>query len=214
MPCPPDRLVTIADALAVKGWYVGPSIFDHEQTLALAERARDLADSGALHAAKVGRAALTAHNDAVRTDETRWLDDAPSDATECMALEEVHALRAALNEALFFGAQSVELHFARYAAGAFYKTHLDRFRDDDLRMVSVVFYLNTAWPSDGGGELVLYGADGSGAVEARVAPTAGTMACFLSDRFPHEVLPAHRERYSLTGWMRRAPHSALMGKIR
>jgi SM-20-related protein len=116
----------------------------------------------------------------------------------------VKALRLHLNEALFLGAQEAELHFARYAPGAFYRTHRDRFRDDDARLVSLVFYLNDEWPDDAGGELMLYAADDSGAVITRVQPNAGTMVCFLSDRFPHEVLPATRERFSLTGWLRRA----------
>jgi len=203
-----QRLVSIADALANAGWYVGESIFDATLTRALLARARTLTEAGRLHAAKVGRTTLARRSDAVRTDETRWLDDAPTDVAECAALEQVHALRAVLNETLFVGAQDAELHFARYAPGAFYKTHLDRFRDDDVRVVSMVFFLNEAWPQDAGGELVLYASDasdGSGAEQARVIPSAGTMACFLSDRFPHEVLPGARERFSLTGWMRRAP---------
>ena len=34
-------------------------------------------------------------------------------------------------------------------------------------------------------------------------PQAGTLALFLSGEMPHEVLPATRERLSLTGWFRR-----------
>ena len=30
----------------------------------------------------------------------------------------------------------------------------------------------------------------------------GTLVCFLSERFEHEVLPATRSRWSLTGWFR------------
>jgi SM-20-related protein len=33
-------------------------------------------------------------------------------------------------------------------------------------------------------------------------PDAGRLVCFLSDRFPHQVLPARRERFSLTGWFK------------
>jgi SM-20-related protein len=36
-----------------------------------------------------------------------------------------------------------------------------------------------------------------------VAPVGGTLVAFLSERFHHEVLPARRERYSLTGWFTR-----------
>jgi len=139
-----------------------------------------------------------------RSDDTYWLADAPDDEAERDAVAAVHALRARLNQALFLGAQESELHFARYAPGAFYRTHRDRFRDDDARLVSLVFYLNDDWPDDAGGELILYSADDSGVAVTRVQPRAGTMACFLSDRFPHEVLPATSKRFSLTGWLRRA----------
>ncbi|WP_255856521.1 2OG-Fe(II) oxygenase [Marinobacterium rhizophilum] len=36
----------------------------------------------------------------------------------------------------------------------------------------------------------------------RVEPCYGTLVVFLSDRFPHEVLPARRQRLSLAGWYR------------
>lgn len=207
MSAPNEHLISIADALAERGWYVGESIFDTSLSQSLALRARALAAAGRLQAAKVGRAAFAQQSAVLRGDDTHWLDDTPDDEAERGALARIQLLRAQLNESLFVGAQSAELHFARYSPGAFYKTHLDRFRDDDVRVVSLVFYLNDAWPTDAGGELLLYAADGSGAAEARVSPAAGTMACFLSDRFPHEVLPATRERYSLTGWLRRAPAS-------
>lgn len=35
-----------------------------------------------------------------------------------------------------------------------------------------------------------------------MAPTFGTMVIFLSNEFPHEVLPPRCSRYSLTGWFR------------
>jgi SM-20-related protein len=36
-----------------------------------------------------------------------------------------------------------------------------------------------------------------------VSPCAPTLVAFLSERFEHEVLPARRERLSLTGWFGR-----------
>ena len=35
-----------------------------------------------------------------------------------------------------------------------------------------------------------------------VQPLGGTLVCFLAERFEHEVLPARRERLSVTGWFR------------
>ena len=201
MPNIPERIV---NSLAATGWYVGESIFTAELSGRLMRRARLLADTHELRSARVGRNVGVQANPELRSDDTRWLAHAPDDASERDAVSSVNALRAHLNEALFIGAQEAELHFARYAPGAFYRTHRDRFRDDDARLVSLVFYLNDEWPDDAGGELVLYADDDSGAVITRVPPRAGTMVCFLSDRFPHEVLPANRERYSLTGWLRRA----------
>ena len=56
------------------------------------------------------------------------------------------------------------------------------------------------WQAEHGGALRLYLADGR---EDDVLPQAGTLALFLSSEMPHEVLPATRERLSLTGWFRR-----------
>lgn len=200
----PQIAERIANSLATTGWYAGESILPAELSCRLMQRARLLAATAALHSARVGHDTGVRTNAQLRSDETRWLDSAPDDASERDAVTIVNALRAHLNKALFLGAQEAELHFARYAPGAFYRTHRDRFRDDDARLVSLVFYLNDDWSDDAGGALLLYAADDSGAVIARVQPRAGTMVCFLSDRFPHEVLPATRERFSLTGWLRRA----------
>ena len=199
----PDISEHIAHRLATTGWYVGKSIFAAGLSARLAQRAHGLADSHELHRARVGHNVGAQVNAQLRSDDTRWLEPAPDDASERDAMVPVNALRLHLNEALFLGAHEVELHFSRYAPGAFYRTHRDRFRDDDARLVSLIFYLNDPWPDDAGGDLVLYAEDDSEAVITRVQPRSGTMVCFLSDRFPHEVLPATRERYSLTGWLRR-----------
>lgn len=194
----------VIESLATDGWYVGDSIFGASLTAMLADRAAMLAQSGALRTARIGRGEGTATKAEVRSDDTLWLADAPDNPAEQEASIAVHTLGARLNEAFYLGAREAELHFAHYAPGAFYRTHRDRFRDDDARVVTLVFYLNRNWPDDAGGDLVLYADDDSGAIVTRVPPRAGTMVCFLSDRFPHEVLPATRERYSLTGWLRRA----------
>ena len=112
----------------------------------------------------------------------------------------MESLREALNRGLFLGLEDFECHFALYPPGAFYRKHVDRFRDDDRRMVSVVVYLNEGWLPEDGGQLRMY------LDEERVhdvQPTGGCLVVFLSGEVPHEVLPANRERLSLTGWFRR-----------
>ena len=68
----------------------------------------------------------------------------------------MEGLRQQLNRELFLGLDEYESHFALYAPGAFYRTHLDRFRDDDQRTVSVVIYLNDSWLPGQGGALRLH----------------------------------------------------------
>jgi SM-20-related protein len=36
----------------------------------------------------------------------------------------------------------------------------------------------------------------------RVLPNYGKIVIFISDQFPHEVLAAERDRYSIAGWFR------------
>ena len=110
------------------------------------------------------------------------------------------SLRQAINPGLVPGLEDFECHFALYPPGAFYRRHLDRFRDDDRRAVSAVFYLNQDWQPEDGGQLRMFLADD---VEHDVQPQAGCLVVFLSGEVPHEVLPAGRERLSLTGWFRR-----------
>jgi SM-20-related protein len=193
----------ITNSLSTTGWYVGDSIFSSALTNDLSDQGHALTDSGQLQAAHVGRADGAQLSGRSRSDDTLWLTDAPRNAYEREALATVNTLRTDLNESLYLGARSTELHFARYAPGAFYVKHRDRFRDNDARVVSMVFYLNEAWADDAGGELVIYDGDADGARVACVLPRSGTMVCFLSDRFPHEVLPATQERLSLTGWLSR-----------
>jgi len=99
---------------------------------------------------------------------------------------------------LFLGLFSFESHFAHYPPGAFYKTHLDAFKGESNRILSVVTYLNSGWLPDDGGEMVLYTETDS----LSVTPALSTLAIFLSEDFPHEVLPTQRDRYSIAGWFR------------
>ncbi len=66
------------------------------------------------------------------------------------------SLREAMNRGLFLGLEDFESRFALYPPGAFYLRHVDRFRDDDRRMVSAVLYLNDEWLPEYGGQLRMY----------------------------------------------------------
>ena len=91
--------------------------------------------------------------------------------------------------------------------GDFYKKHKDAFKGEGNRVLSVVVYLNQNWSRDDGGELVIYDQSlaNSAIIEHNkitVTPSFGTIVVFLSEEFPHEVLPALRDRYAIAGWFR------------
>ena len=84
-----------------------------------------------------------------------------------------------------------------YPAGSFYKRHLDQFKADDHRKLSVICYLNNNWTAERGGQLRLHLSTDI----LDILPLAGRMVCFRSDQIEHEVLPAIKDRLSLTGWI-------------
>lgn len=196
---------TIVDELVERGWSLQPSFLSSGLTHDLAAECRRREAAGALAPAGVGRGEAQAVREGIRGDQIQWLE--PGQSALCdRYLALMDELRQSLNRALFLGLEEFECHFALYPPGAFYQTHLDRFRDDDSRCVTAVLYLNPDWQPADGGELRMY----LGAGEALdIPPLAGSLVVFLSGEFPHEVLVTHAERLSLTGWFRRRPVDVL-----
>jgi SM-20-related protein len=154
-----------------------------------------------LKQAGIGRAGDLQANSEIRRDEIAWIESADSGAAG-QWLEFSAQLQHHLNRALMLGLFSFESHFAHYAPGAFYKTHVDAFKGQANRVLSVVLYLNLEWSADDGGEMVLYSDQDPQCVLETIQPLGGTLAVFLSEDFPHEVLPTRRDRYSIAGWYR------------
>jgi SM-20-related protein len=149
--------------------------------------------------AGVGRQQAHTVNSFIRSDAISWIE------RETVAGEDwlnwAAELQRYLNRRLFLGLFSFESHFSHYAPGDFYKKHLDAFKGESNRVLSVVLYLNSDWMPDDGGELAIYHGDQSQNV-LKVTPSMGTLVAFLSEEFPHEVLPAKRDRYAIAGWFR------------
>jgi len=194
-----SKLSAIVDDLASQGWSQQADFLPAELVSALAAECHRRAGDGQLNPAGVGRGGTLEVREAIRGDHIRWLEPGESSACD-RYLDAMDALRQAINQGLFIGLEDYECHFALYPPGAFYRRHLDRFRDDDRRAVSAVIYLNQDWQPGDGGELRMFLDDQR---VHDVAPTAGTLVVFLSGDVPHEVLAAGRERLSLTGWFRR-----------
>ena len=133
-----------------------------------------------------------------RRDKIHWLED--NDTTQSEFLEFTNGLQQYLNRELYLGLSYYESHFAIYEEGDFYEKHLDSFKNSKNRVVTTVFYLNDMWSESDGGELLVYGEDDK--LLTKVIPNSNTLVVFLSDKFPHEVLPAKRKRFSIAGWFR------------
>jgi len=189
----------IADELADTGYCVLPRALPETLTESLHRYLTHLGDAD-FRRAGIGRDQEHQLDRHVRSDEIRWL--APEQPEEAAYLQWMEALRLGINRRLMMGLFDYECHFARYPEGAFYRRHLDAFQGRTNRVLSTVYYLNRDWHTDNGGELLIYADDRATVPVERVAPEWGTLVVFLSDRFPHEVLPARRERLSVTGWFR------------
>jgi SM-20-related protein len=150
--------------------------------------------------AGIGRQNDHTQNNDIRRDKIQWLSE--SSVIEKQFLNYMNDLKMHLNSQLFMGLFSYECHFAHYKPGAFYKKHLDAFQGKTNRMLSTVLYLNERWQETDGGELVIYDEHDHQSVIHKVSPNYGTLVTFLSDAFPHEVLPANAQRFSIAGWFR------------
>ncbi|HSP59170.1 MAG TPA: 2OG-Fe(II) oxygenase [Halomonas sp.] len=198
---PQARLTELIDALVEQGWFFGEDFIDMALCDELHQELTAMAARDELDPAGIGRGQAHTLRRDIRGDAIRWLDRRSQ--AQRRYLDAMQALQKELNLALFLGLFEYEAHFARYPPQAFYQRHLDSFRGRSNRVVSTVSYLNPDWPIDAGGEMVIFAADDPQREVARVRPTAGTFACFLSETIPHEVLPTRLPRASIAGWFRR-----------
>lgn len=195
---------SITNDIIDKGYSIRPYALPENLAHLLLQHVSTLSDEE-FKQAGIGRAKDHTVNNFIRTDEICWITN-NSEAGNAW-INWTESLRVFLNKRLFLGLFSFESHFAHYAKGDFYKKHKDAFKGEGNRMLSVVVYLNQYWLPDDGGELVIYDKQSSTSSIIdnsiiKVTPNFGTIVVFLSEEFPHEVLPANRDRYSIAGWFR------------
>lgn len=188
----------IADDIEQQGYSIRHAALPEAISAALYAYQQEMSESKYADAG-IGRGEDFVKTEFVRTDEICWITG-ESDAGK-QWLDWTAGLQRFLNQRLFLGLFSFESHFAHYAPGAYYKRHYDAFRGETNRVLSVVTYLNPGWGNADGGELVLY-SDDRDREGVKVVPLYGTIVVFLSEEFPHEVMPAGRDRYSVAGWFR------------
>ncbi|RZM76159.1 2OG-Fe(II) oxygenase [Leptolyngbya iicbica LK] len=192
-----DGFRQIAQQLATTGYVILPAALPEPLVDSLLLHFKAL-NSEDFKPAGTGRADDYQVRKGIRGDEIRWLDGLHP-ATQAY-LEWMEQLRLHLNRHLFLGLFSYECHYAYYPTGAFYRQHVDAFKGETNRILSTVLYLNPIWEPEDGGELLLY-SDQSTLLET-IRPTYGKLVIFLSEVFPHEVLPVQKPRCSIAGWFR------------
>jgi SM-20-related protein len=185
----------LAAGLEEKGWCVTDDALPEPLVAALANECSK--EQASFNAAGVGRQGKYQRDSSVRSDAIRWIDGSLEAGAAYLGV--MAAVRTNLNRSLFLGLFDYECHYSRYEPGAFYQRHVDAFKGEKNRVLSTVLYLNRHWRKEEGGELWLY--EGEEAV-AQVLPHFNRLVVFLSERFPHEVKPATRERHSIAGWFR------------
>jgi SM-20-related protein len=188
-----QTLDSIADALVEKG-YIVLDIND----LLMTEISTHVRSLENFSQASIGRDRSKQEVSDIRSDEILWLDD--NSVIDHQYLKEMQLLQNGMNQRLYMGLHYHEAHYAHYRCGSLYKKHLDAFKGRSSRKLTTVLYLNKGWKKDDGGELVIY--DDKDQEIVKLLPALGRMVIFLSDRFPHEVLPAIKDRYSIAGWFR------------
>lgn len=187
----------IADGLAGHSYAIADQFLSQTEVRSITRL--EIFQKGLQHFKKAGIGKQQQHriNEGIRGDYIQWLDKRSAAPELLVYIHRVEDLMRFLSQALFLSLKDFEVHMTVYPVGAYYKRHLDQFKKDDHRKLSVVCYLNEDWSDAHGGQLRIYLPQGA----KDIFPVAGRLVCFRSDLLEHEVLPATRERLSLTGWI-------------
>ncbi|GAB2520206.1 2OG-Fe(II) oxygenase [Spirosoma aerophilum] len=198
-----DTFETIIQGILEDGYGITDNFITPAEVAALASQLHLRYDAGTFKAAGIGNQQVSVEY-TVRGDEILWLDEMPTIPAEIAFLLRIGEFMTYINQTCYLGLRDVEFHYAVYPTGTFYKRHLDQFRSDSRRKLSVICYLNVDWHEADGGQLALYlpGVTNGAERQITISPLGGRLVCFESDILPHEVLPATHERLSVTGWLK------------
>lgn len=196
------QLNQLADGIAEKGYAVIDDFLSLEEVHNIQEL--DGFKNGLLQFKKagIGKSQEKQINEAIRGDYIQWIKPESAEPPLQVYLSKLKELIVFVNQNLYLSLKDFEVHQTIYPVGTFYKRHLDQFKKEDHRKLSVICYLNSDWKESDGGQLRIYLEN----EPKDVLPLAGRLVCFRSDLLEHEVLPATRERLSITGWLLDQPH--------
>ena len=195
-----NSISSIIENIAEQGYVVIEQFINPQEIAPLVAQAKILQNAGEMHKAKTGINKV--ENSTLRGDFIHWIEGNQASKAEMFYLDAMAELQQAINKAFFLGLFEFESHFAIYPPGTGYQKHLDQFIGKEERQMSCILYLNNNWHADDGGQLRIYLDKKEDKRFIDITPQAGTFVVFLSSDFLHEVLPAKRERMSITGWFR------------
>ena len=194
----------IINDLLNQKYSISDFFFSEQETKQLRESIIQQDNNQDFHQAAVGNAQNEQIVKSVRGDKIRWIDESQQTETEEIFFSKINHFIDYLNQTCYMGIDESEFHYAVYPEGTFYQRHVDAFKNDDRRTLSIVLYLNDEeWKDEFGGQLALYLPNEDGTEkELNVLPLAGRLAIFDSKTIPHEVKTVNRPRYSITGWLK------------
>jgi SM-20-related protein len=192
-----SQLNLLADGLAEEGYAIIDDFLSTKEVESILQLDGFKNGLNQFKKAGIGKSQEKQINESIRGDYIQWIDYNNAEVPLKRYIEKLRELISFVNQSLFLSLKDCEVHQTIYPIGSFYKRHLDQFKKDDHRKLSVIGYLNKNWQEVDGGQLRLYLKNES----KDVFPLAGRLVCFRSDLLEHEVLPATRERLSLTGWL-------------
>lgn len=216
-----DALDAIAAELNQKNYCVLDNFQGGKGVKALRKEVNRVRSSGQLKMSRLagGRsgANVTYSHTAVRGDHVGWFDGEEAGqwktGTLTRYLTKVDTLIAQLGPRVPQLAQIAHRSKAMVACypggGARYVRHCDNSCDTGRgdrcngRRLTAIIYLNEEWTLLHGGELRLFAPYAPKDIPplCDIAPLADRLVLFFADyRVPHEVLPAHAERFAITAW--------------
>jgi len=148
--------------------------------------------------AGVGNDTVVNQNKLIRSDVIYWLDRNHNNQHENDFFDLMDEFVVYLNRTCYTGITGYEFHYTLYESGTFYKKHIDQFQSNGSRQYSMIMYLNSNWKVEDGGALRIYHAD----EEQDISPDNGKSVFFKSSDLAHEVLLTHKQRMSITGWLK------------
>jgi SM-20-related protein len=196
-----EKFESLIEGIVANGYGVCDDFLSSEEVAILSTRFAQRFDDGNFKEASIGKQSEVHQAKEIRGDKILWLESNTINIAERILLDKNQAFINYLNQTCYLGIIDAEIHFAKYDIGKFYRRHRDTFQAQKGRILSVIYYLNNHWQTENGGNLLIYTQENNIEKVISIAPLAGRLVCFESNKLDHEVSETFRERLSVTGWL-------------